>query len=293
MKEKIIEYLNWKATYALRASTCYKKWLEYFIELCGDKPVETYSISDIIRYHQWLENRFSSYCTQFAMVVIKNFFTYCKYNNIHCLSPELIRLPRVRPKSHRAVTEEEYKKIIASIPENDFLRLRDLVIIRLLWDTGMRVSELSDLSTSDIHPNKNSTVINTKKTGKPRMVVWSDETHHLLLKYFSIREELEKNSNSSSLFIGKTPGGKGWKGSLSVKAIQRYVKEYAAKAGIKAKVTPHSFRHGWAHKRRDQNAPLAFIQRGLGHNHPVSTFVYEQYDDKEFLQNARGYLQPA
>jgi integrase len=62
------------------------------------------------------------------------------------------------------------------------------------------------------------------------------------------------------------------------------------KASLNEKITPHSFRHGWAHKRRDQNAPLAFIQRGLGHANPVSTFIYEQYQDSEFEINANKYL---
>lgn len=289
MKEKIYEYLSWKATYAPRASVCYKKWLLYFMEVCGEREVEAYSISDIVHYNQWLEKRFSSYSIQFAMVVIKNFFRYCKYSNLSCLSPDFIRLPRVNAKSHRAITEEEYEKIIAVIPENEFLYLRDLIIIRLLWDTGVRVSELCDLDTSQIDPKKQSAVINTKKTGKPRIIVWSNETHRLLLKYFGIKTQLENINCSSALFVGKTIGG-GWSVRLKTRSVQRMVKEYAAKAGITAKVSPHSFRHGWAHKRRDQNAPLAFIQRGLGHNSPVSTFIYEQYNDKEFERNAKAYL---
>ncbi len=68
------------------------------------------------------------------------------------------------------------------------------------------------------------------------------------------------------------------------------VKYYIDRAGIKEKITPHSFRHGWAHFRRDQNASLAFIQRGLGHVNPISTFVYEQYNDMEFENNANNYL---
>jgi integrase/recombinase XerD len=77
---------------------------------------------------------------------------------------------------------------------------------------------------------------------------------------------------------------------MTTRSVQRFIKRYVSMSGIKEKITPHSFRHGWAHFRRDQNAPLSFIQRGLGHVNPISTFVYEQYDDREFVDNAKAYL---
>ena len=77
---------------------------------------------------------------------------------------------------------------------------------------------------------------------------------------------------------------------LTTRTVQRVIKLSVQKAGLKERITPHSFRHGWAHKRRDQNAPLAFIQKGLGHISPISTFIYEQYNDMDFLQNANKYL---
>ena len=79
---------------------------------------------------------------------------------------------------------------------------------------------------------------------------------------------------------------------MTSRTVQRIIRYYVNRAGIKEKITPHSFRHGWAHKRRDQNAPLSFIQRGLGHLSPVSTFIYEKYNDVEFVTNANNYLQP-
>ncbi|HTB32857.1 MAG TPA: tyrosine-type recombinase/integrase, partial [Bacteroidia bacterium] len=192
----------------------------------------------------------------------------------------------------RAITEGEYNRIIDVIPNNEFLELRDLIMIRLLWDTGVRVSELCDLNTTQIDEKKLSAVISTKKTGKKRIIVWSAETHKLLMKYLPLRLELEKHNGASSLFVGWDKS-KGWSMRLSTRTVERRVKYYVSKAGIKEKITPHSFRHGWAHKRRDQNAPLAFIQKGLGHLNPASTFVYEQYEDSSFVHHAQGYLKAA
>ncbi len=201
MKEKVKQYLEWKGTYAHRASVNYRIWLDRFIEVCGDKPIEEYSISDYVKYKHWIENHFSPYCVMYATIVIKNFFRFYRDQNFICLSPSFIKLPHVTAKSHRAVTEEEFNKTIEGIPENNFRSLRDLLLIRLLWDTGVRVSELCDLDISQINEKKHSAVIRTKKTGNQRIIVWSEDTNHLLMKYMGMRLELNHVNHASALFI--------------------------------------------------------------------------------------------
>jgi site-specific recombinase XerD len=291
MKEKICEFLNWKGTHAPKAAINYKLPLERFVQVCGEKPLENYNVSDVVKYNFWLKTRFSPYHVTYSMTVLKCFFFFYREQlNYNCLSPSIIRFKRERANSHRALLEEEYKKIIAEIPTNGFVSLRDSIIIRLLWDTGVRVSELCDLNISQINPQKRSTTINTKKTRNQRIIIWSEETHQLLMKYLPIRLELEKSQRADSLFVGLKGREGCWSMRITKRTVQRMVRQYATQAGILAKVSPHSFRHGWAHKRRDQNAPLSFIQRGLGHCHPISTFVYEQYNDPEFVNYANSFL---
>jgi integrase/recombinase XerD len=290
MYEKIREYIEWKGTHAHRASINYKIWLQYFMNICGDKPLEEYNTTDIVKFHRWLEIHYSSCSVEYAMIILKNFFKYFKLRDYKCISPELIRLPKVKnKKSHRAVTEDEYNRIIAVIPTEEFNSLRDTLVIRLLWDTGIRVSELCDLNTEDIEETKTSAIIHTKKTGIKRAIVWSSETHHLLMKYMPARLAMENINRASALFVGKNTRAE-WSMRITPRTIQRIIRHYALLAGIKVRVTPHSFRHGWAHKRRDNNAPLAFLQKGLGHINPASTFIYQKYDDKEFMNYARQHL---
>jgi len=289
MNKIISEYIAWKGTHAPSASKSYALWIKRFLLVCGIKKVEEYSINDIIKYHDWMMNRYSPYTVQYALVIIKNFFQYCRNQNYACLQPSLIRTKRYAPNSHRAIPEGEFRKITALIPTNEFRLLRDKIMIHLLWDTGVRVSELTDINLDQISETKRSAVIRTKKTNKMRIIVWSEETHDLLLKYLPIRRELHNTNRAKSLFVGWDKS-RGWSIRLTTRSVQRIIKFYANKAGIKEKVSPHSFRHGWAHKRRDENASLAFIQRGLGHISPVSTFTYEQYCDVEFEKSANSYL---
>jgi len=291
MMEIIKSYLAWKGTYAPRASINYRIWLDRFIQICGNKKLEEYNVLDLVKYRTWLESKFSSCSVSFAIIVIKNFLQFCQTQSYPCLSPSLVRLPRINPKSHRAITESEFNKIISSLPTNEFRLLRDSLIIHMLWDTGVRVSELCDLDISQIDQGKFATSIQTKKTGKTRTIVWSQPTHDLLVKYMTLRIQFRNSSNNSALFVGWKK--KGWSHRLTTRSVERIVKAHVESSGITEKITPHSFRHGWAHKRRDNNAPLAFIQKGLGHINPISTFVYEQYNDKEFEREARSYLKAA
>ena len=289
----IYEYLDWKGIHSPKASIMYKSWLIKLVAVCGDKPIEEYTITDIVHYQNWLKTRFSPYSLQYATVVIKNFFQFYRDQNCRCLPPSLIKRKKVKAKSHRAIREEEFEKIVSIIPENEFKYLRDLIIVRILWDTGVRVSELCDLDISQINTNKPCAVIATKKTTNLRTIVWSDKTHQLLLKYMPIRTELYKRNKASALFVGQQNNNSSWNMRLSTRSVERIVKYYSNKAGIIEKVTPHSFRHGWACMRRDQNAPLSFIQRGLGHLNPVSTFIYEQYSDVDFERSAKAYFSHA
>jgi site-specific recombinase XerD len=230
---------------------------------------------------------------EYATIIIKNFFQFFRDQDYTCIKPSLIKRKKGRAKSHRAIKEEEFEKIVTSISIHDFWSLRDLLIIRMLWDTGVRVSELTDLNISQINAQNLSAVIATKKTANMRIILWSDKTHEILIRYLKMRSELSELDNickSSALFIWHKNSKKYFNPRLSTRSVERIVKEYSNKAGIVEKITPHSFRHGWAHMRRDQNAPLSFIQKGLGHINPASTFIYEQYSDNDFERSAKTFF---
>ena len=92
MVNKIKMYLDWKGSHAHRASINYRIWVERFVEVCGTKALEEYSVSDFVQYQSWLETRYSSSTVQFATIVIKNFFQFFKHQNYNCLSPSLIKI---------------------------------------------------------------------------------------------------------------------------------------------------------------------------------------------------------
>lgn len=280
-------YLDWKGTYAKRAAYNYRAWLDYFIKCNGDKKLTDCDIQDLVKYKNWLEDKYSQCTVQYGMVVLHNFFKFWRLKGENTLQPELVKIGKSYPKSHRAVTEQEYLSMLSSIDEPTFIALRDRLVLCMLWDTGVRISELCDLNVEQFSKDRRTCVIVTKKNNRNRIIAWSESTHVLLYKYLLLRQTI---TSASPLFLCHSYNSSKFSRRLTVRSMERHIRYYANKAGIADKVTPHSFRHGWAHHRLNQRASLPFIQRGLGHCNPTSTHVYLQYNDKDFEMEAQEYL---
>lgn len=277
--------MEWKAAYAPRAAVMYRVWLERFDRFVS-KTLCDVKVEDIIRFQDWVSRNYKEYTVTFAMVAIKNFFKFWALQGEKVVSQELIKVPRSAAQSYAPISLKEYHQCLSVLNPRTYCGLRDIIIIRFLWDTGMRVSELCDLDVTDIDPEKNFAVIQTKKNRRKREVLWGADTHYLLKDYLKERKRID---SSRPLFVGYRGRDHAVTGRLTTRSVQRMVKKVADYASIKKSISPHSFRHGWAHYRRDQGAPLAFVQKGLGHKNPQSTFIYEQYTSPEFRKEAKKY----
>ncbi|PLV59754.1 tyrosine-type recombinase/integrase [Thermotoga sp. KOL6] len=152
------------------------------------------------------------------------------------------------PKHHvlpKAIEIEEVRKII-EICDHPMYK----AIFKILANTGMRISELINLEKEDISLNDSARIRIKGKGNKERII---NVTKDLI-------EEL-----INSGFFEKKP---------SVRSIQRAVRRYARKAGIKKKVTPHVFRHSFAVALIERGVPLNKIQALLGHANISTTSIY-------------------
>jgi len=283
--EAVQEYLDWKATYAPRASVNYRTWLEKF-EIATSKKIIDAKIGDIVTYRKWLDDRYQPKSSELAMVVLKNYLKFWKLQGVNCISPELIRVPRTVANSYQPISFEEYVSMLSFIHPTDFWEFQKLIILRLLFETGMRVSEVCDLNVSDIDPAKMNTCIRTKKTARIRKIFWSIETH-VFIKEFLIQRK--KQNSASALFIGRFLDGTPTK-RMTTRTVQRLIKNLCVKAKIEKNITPHSFRHGKAHRVLELGGNPKDVQAILGHCDPSSSFTYLQWNDQEFEKRAKLFL---
>lgn len=279
------QYLDWKAISHPRAAVNYRIWLERFISITGS-DYDTAEIGDIVKFKNWLSDNFQPKSVELAMIIIQNYFKFWKLQGKNCISPELVKVPKTVANSYQPISFAEYCSILSFIRPNTFWELQKLIIVHLLFETGIRVSELCDLNISDIDPEKSTTTIRTKKTAKLRQIFWSVETHIMLRTFLAERKEL---NSTPALFVAKFRDGTPTR-RMTVRTVQRIIKDLCNKAGIEKKISPHSFRHGRAHRILELGGNPKQIQAILGHSSPMSSFTYMQWNDQELEQAARKFL---
>lgn len=285
MDKEIKDYLNWKASYTKKASKNYALHLYRFNDFIK-KDLCDISLFDVVNFQLYLKGKYSVANVAYSMAIIKNFFVFYKKQGIQCLDPYFIKIPKFTPHSHSAITLDEYESILSILGDDEFFNVQKKVIFRLLWETGMRVSELCDLNISDVDYKNNCALIVTKKNNKQRWIFWRSETSDLLIKYLGVRICLNQ---TPALFIASS---KNRRDRITIRTIQRWTKESCFEAGITRKLSPHSFRHAKAHRILDKSGTVKDIQFILGHseNNPISAFSYLRLNPTESKKRTSMFL---
>ncbi len=180
-----------------------------------------------------------------------------------------------RPKSlPKFLTTEEVEQILNNIKIETPAGFRNRVILELLWATGMRVSELSNLNFGDLNIEENEIRV-FGKGAKERIVLISDRAKLYLQQYIStarklIAPEYDNGivNENSPLFINST----GFR--LQNKTIRKAINEVVEKIELPKKVTPHVFRHSFATRLIENGADLRVVQELLGHAGISNTQIY-------------------
>ncbi|RLF20539.1 MAG: hypothetical protein DRZ82_01985 [Thermoprotei archaeon] len=184
---------------------------------------------------------------------LKTFYEFLRKIGLISENPvDEIERPKVRRNLPQFLTKEELNKLM-SVAD----KFRDKLIIRLLYVTGLRVSELVNLNWEDIDFNNREIIVRAGKGGKSRIVLIDDRTLNMLKEY---RRLIRKEKGS--VF------------DLSVRTVQHIVKELRERANIPKKVTPHVLRHTFATHLLEAGADIRAIQELLGHSSLNTTQIY-------------------
>jgi integrase/recombinase XerD len=182
-----------------------------------------------------------------------------------------IQLPKVEKALPTFLNFGEMETLLNSICNK-----RDLAIVRLLYASGLRVSELMMLNKDSIE--ENSIRVKSGKGKKDRVVYVDSGTVDIIQAY-----EDERKDENPALFVNRR--GK----RLTDRYIEILVKRHAKRAGIKKKVTPHTLRHTFATHLLQNKANIMVIKDLLGHASLSTTQIYTHVTDeykKEIYENS-------
>jgi integrase/recombinase XerD len=204
---------------------------------------------------------------------IKSFYHFLIYKNHSTDDPtELLESPRIGLRLPEVLTVQEIDSIINAIDLSKSEGQRNKAIIEVLYGSGLRVSELTDLQMSKLYTDEGYMLVEGKGS-KQRLVPMSPQSMKQISLWKTDRNMMTiKKGNEDILFLNR-------RGSKLTRAmIFTIVKELALLAGIRKKVSPHTFRHSFATHLLENGANLRAIQQLLGHESITTTELYTHID---------------
>jgi len=179
-----------------------------------------------------------------------------------------VRRAQVAPKALNAV---DLRRLLREVHKRG--KKRDVAIVELLSNTGLRVGELAQLSLGDIElsPRKGLVTVRSGKGAKYRQVPLNVDARRALEEYLPIRPTAE----GERLFIGQRGNG-----GLTPSAIWRVVKQYGQRAGLT--ISPHTLRHTFGTRlARSKDVDLVTVATMMGHESLDTTALYTRPSEED------------
>lgn len=278
-----------------------KTYLKHFlIYLEVEKNFSKHTIraynSDILSFLLWLDSvqieetnhtklkdylvfiqRFNYSKTTLArkIAAIRTFYRFLYREKIIDVNPaNSVHAPKKTKSLPKFLSSMEIEQILNNIKIDTPAGYRNRVILELLYATGMRISELSNLNFGNLNLAENEITV-MGKGAKERIVLVSTRAKEFLEKYinnvrFMITEDGQapEQTENSPVFINKT----GYR--LQPQSVRTAINDIVKKIELPKKVTPHVFRHSFATKLLENGADLRVVQELLGHASISNTQIY-------------------
>ncbi|MBR5596550.1 MAG: site-specific tyrosine recombinase XerD [Lachnospiraceae bacterium] len=178
-----------------------------------------------------------------------------------------LKAPKIEKKAPEILRMNEVVKLLEEPKGKNPKELRDKAMLELLYATGIRVTELITLTTSQVNMQMNYIICNDGH--KDRIIPFGMKAREALLNYLEYsRSVMLHNPNSDVLFVNCSGQ------SMSRQGFWKLIKYYATKAGITTDITPHTLRHSFAAHLVENGADLKSVQEMMGHSDIASTQIY-------------------
>jgi integrase/recombinase XerD len=248
-------------------------------------PVEV-TYQDLKDFLAWFAANNQNARTQSRTISgIRSFFRFLLIEGEINENPaSLIEAPKIGLKLPEVLSVKEIDDIINVIDLSKPEGHRNKAIIETLYGCGLRVSELVNLRLTDIHYGEGFITV-TGKWNKQRLVPVSNKALKEIDIYKPDRNRLPVIHDENIVFLNR-------RGRRLTRAmIFTIIKELAAKAGIRKKVSPHTFRHSFATHLVEGGADLRAVQEMLGHESILTTEIYTHID-RSFLRDTLIMFHP-
>ena len=238
----------------------YRRSIGFFQSFIGDCDVGELTILDCKRYYVMLADReISSVTVQTYIRALRAFLTWLYENEYHTQNiPARFKLPKAQRKIIDVLTDDEVRRLYRCLDERDPLDLRNLCILSLMLDSGLRRNEVVTALRSHLHSDERYLIV-TGKGNKQRIVPFGSETARLLALY------CDQNPGHLSLLVKVSRPSAGDAGQpITNNTIKMMFEDLKARTGI-SRIHAHLLRHTFATRYLENGGNIYGLQAILGH----------------------------
>jgi tyrosine recombinase XerD len=277
-KEAFSLYLEIERNLSPHSIRAYRQDLEMFHAFLADQPLDKVDYRTLRRYLGHLKQEgYERSTIARRMATLRTYFRFLARERLVSGNPTVgLQSPKLTRKLPNFLDWEELQRLL-STPDESPLGLRDRALLELLYATGMRVSEIAELSIRQLNWEDAEIRVVGKGT-KERMVLMSDPAMRHLHRYLDAARPLLKPVDTERLFLNRR--GK----PLTSRSIDRMLKLHARNAGITKPISPHTLRHTFATHLLEGGADLRVVQELLGHASLSTTQIYTHVSQDRLRQ---------
>ena len=260
--EEYLIYINNVKNYSQNTIKSYNSDIKHYFE-------NTESVGEFSSYLKHLnKNKYSKTSINRKITSIRTFLSWAVDNNYFNQNQiKIVNNLKVEKKLPNVLTASYINRLLDNLPESSEKDIRDKSILELMYSSGLRVSEVSNLTLNSI--NKNNSIRVLGKGSKERVLPMTKRAYVSTKKYIETsRPKFENDKSKNNLFLGVRGG------QLSDREIRRIVK-------FRTGTFPHSIRHTFATHLLEGGADLRIVQELLGHNDPSTTQIYTHVSKKQ------------
>ena len=260
--EEYLIYIKNVKNYSQNTIKSYNSDIKHYFE-------NTESVGEFSSYLKHLnKNKYSKTSINRKITSIRTFLSWAVDNNYFNQNQiKIVNNLKVEKKLPNVLTASYINRLLDSLPESSEKDIRDKAILELMYSSGLRVSEVSNLTLNSI--NKNNSIRVLGKGSKERVLPMTKRAYVSTKKYIETsRPKFENDKSKNYLFLGVRGG------QLSDREIRRIVK-------FRTGTFPHSIRHTFATHLLEGGADLRIVQELLGHNDPSTTQIYTHVSKKQ------------
>ena len=271
--QAFVDFLSFEKKYASNTILAYQRDLKVFQIFLASQ----YEISDLKAAHYtqircWItllvDRGLSNRSINRKISALNSFYKFLVKTGTLKTSPlAKHKALKVQKKIHIPFSEKELTAVLSTKSDDSFEAIRNLLILELLYSTGMRRAELINLKISDVDFHQQQLKVLGKRN-KERFIPLLNTVRESLKAYINLRNQLVNIQDSDILFLTKK-GAKMY-GTL----VYRIVKNYFETISSKVKKSPHILRHSFATHLLNNGADLNAVKELLGHSSLAATQVY-------------------